>query len=407
MSDFICPYCFEHANTNEVWFQCINPSCLSPDEERTAFELGISVDQLEENYIHNYQTVFKGHATNALFRMFGATNPTHATCPECGNQTTMRVCPHCHSTFPHGVDSLSNLMIAIVGAKETGKSHYIAILIKRINDLFRSFNWTLTAINDETMNLYESQFFNPLYGEKPRTLNVTQTAKSNQNVKTPLLYTLGLTKKNKYMAVILAFFDTAGEDMDDQAQMQIINRYIYNASGIILLFDPLQMREVRRQLVEEYQFPPSALPEDTNTYAGEIINRVINVIHSGKGLSQQKKIPIPLAVAFSKIDVLKQILGANSRIFQESMHRGSFNIREFSEINGTIRDWVEQMDQFNQSSFVQQTGVFENSAFFGVSALGANPDDNGRLQFTPRPIRVEDPFLWLLWKNKFIEGVQS
>ena len=50
--------------------------------------------------------------------------------------------------------------------------------------------------------------------------------------------------------------------------------------------------------------------------------------------------------------------------------------------------------------------IGEIAAFFGVSALGCNPQATQRLDFAPRPARVEDPFLWILWKNKLIQGIR-
>ena len=46
---------------------------------------------------------------------------------------------------------------------------------------------------------------------------------------------------------------------------------------------------------------------------------------------------------------------------------------------------------------------FKDTAFFAVSALGSNPVDrqvNGIIS----PIRVDEPFIWLLYKLGFIEG---
>ena len=214
-----------------------------------------------------------------------------------------------------------------------------------------------------------------------------------------------MRKKNQYKVVILAFFDTAGEDMSNEKQMKQITKYIYNAAGIILLVDPLQFRKVREELVEEKQLTEADLPQANNECAGDIITYVNNLItHNRHDIPSEKMIPIPLAVAFSKIDMLKESLGADSRIFQESRHRGKLDLREFGEINDTIEEWIERYD--DTKKFIPVTKNFENVGFFGVSALGGNPH-NGRLQFTPRPIRVEDPFLWLLWKNNLIEGEQD
>ena len=64
------------------------------------------------------------------------------------------------------------------------------------------------------------------------------------------------------------------------------------------------------------------------------------------------------------------------------------------------------VDKWNGGGFVQKANAFKESAFFGLSALGCNPDDlNGTVPIVA-PMRVEDPFLWLLYKNKFILGTK-
>jgi hypothetical protein len=49
---------------------------------------------------------------------------------------------------------------------------------------------------------------------------------------------------------------------------------------------------------------------------------------------------------------------------------------------------------------------FTSHGFFGLSALGCNPHGTQQI---PRvvPRRVEDPFLWLLAKNKLIRTARS
>ncbi|VTR20136.1 Uncharacterised protein [Actinobacillus pleuropneumoniae] len=46
---------------------------------------------------------------------------------------------------------------------------------------------------------------------------------------------------------------------------------------------------------------------------------------------------------------------------------------------------------------------FSNTAYFAVSALGSNPVDQ-KLQSVVSPIRVDEPFIWLLYKLKYIQG---
>ena len=130
--------------------------------------------------------------------------------------TAKDVCPTCSRRFPNGITSLSNVMIAIVGDRDTGKSNYIAVLIHRIKELFLQFGWCLLAIDDDTDKLYNRVFYAPLYGQEGIAYTVRKTAAAsggNEDVKRPLLYTLGMSSGNKYKVITLAFFDTAGEDL--------------------------------------------------------------------------------------------------------------------------------------------------------------------------------------------------
>ena len=411
MSTYICPYCFQKADANLVCFQCVNSGCNRADKVRTEYnqDAPLRVGQTPGLY----RTVFEMETPGYFSRLFGAKIPHDAYCPACRYKTSIRACPKCHSPFPHGVDDLSNMVIAIIGSKETGKSHYIAVLIQRIFELYEDFRWTLLAMDDATMKLYQREFYKPLY-ENRITINITQTATANHSVRQPLLYSLSITQGHQLKTITLAFFDTAGEDLSDKNDdtnvidsMAKINRYIYNASGIIMLIDPLQFPEIRKK-VELSGVSPQSMSEETNTGAGNVIMRTAQLIYRCQNRPQTKKIDIPLAVVFSKADLLKKkVLGPESSVFQKSRHNGYFCMDDFRNNNEHIRDWIANYDR----QFIQTTAIFKDVAFFGVSALGGNPlpqegnKNVKRLPFpTPHPIRVEDPFLWLLWKNGFIKG---
>lgn len=434
MSRFECPYCFAVINSKTVRLSCGNHDCLKPDKRRTAFFYGVSAERILDDdksatdggfySVQKYPTVFKPGKGNLFTRLLNRqkSTPFHcpdclgdsvrvcpecysqsfsANCPECGTPSFTHVCPECHSPLPYGVGEQSNQVIAVVGAKETGKSHYIAVLIQRITELYATFGWTLSAMDDDTIRGYKERFHRALYEEyPPRTLGITQPATAyDAAVKKPLFYTLGLTRRNRYKTITLILFDTAGEDLYNETQMRTLSRYIYHASGIILLLDPLQLPKMRDEIVRR-EAETENLPSNANPYAGDIINRIANLIRVGRSLANDRKIPIPLAVAFSKLDMLRSVLGESSPVFQKTRHQGRFDKREFAEIDGLIRGWIDREDI--KKALIQQTLSFSEVGFFGVSALGGNPDARGYLRYRPRPIRVEDPFLWLLWKNHLI-----
>lgn len=315
-------------------------------------------------------------------------------CQTCSREVTQKICPLCKGVLPATIDDLSDITIAIIGAKGSGKSHYVALLVDRIKKLFRTFGWTLQALTDETIENYNTNFYNPLFYEQV-PLQSTRRGKPE-----PLMYSLKFHKGNK--RVMLVFFDAAGEHFSSGVDMQSMNRYISNASGIICLMDPLQLPEVRREL-QARQVP---LP-DRGANVGEILDRLKNLINA-KG-----KIKTPLALAFSKMDALRindptycgKILfdGRCSMIYQESNYQGYIQKDELETIHCTLESWLEGVDPGILQACENE---FRDYKLFGFSALGEPPVQKAgglKLGCPPRPFRVEDPFLWILAVNGLIK----
>ncbi|WP_222429928.1 hypothetical protein [Paenibacillus cremeus] len=327
------------------------------------------------------------------------------SCPTCHKETSRRICPECSAELPYTWGQQKEHVISIIGAKESGKSHYIAVLLDKImKQMSLNFKCSLQALNDETIHRYREDFYNPIYKRK-ETLNVTLSGRTNDMVKKPLLYNLSFYGKDfwgrkKISSVItLAFFDTAGEDLNNEDTMSTVNKYIYNSSGIILLLDPLQFTDVR-----EYLKRGSSIPQQ-NTDPYEILTRTINIIHKGQDIPAQKLIDIPLAVTLSKLDALNNadiMFDESSVVKHPSPHiaKGSLQEKEFPLIYQEIRTFLTN---FGGSNFVSLAeSKFQKHSFFGISALGKSPQGTNKIDVV-NPHRVEDPFLWLLSKNKILK----
>lgn len=115
-----------------------------------------------------------------------------------------------------------------------------------------------------------------------------------------------------------------------------------------------------------------------------------------------KLIDIPVAVAFSKIDAVESLIDPSSCINYPSSHvsKGYFDLADFEDVNGTMESLVRNWGGENFAN--QLSSNFKEYAYFGLTALGCNPESNRIAKL--RPHRVEDPFLWLLYKYKFIKG---
>ncbi|MMZ67124.1 hypothetical protein D1872_296760 [compost metagenome] len=95
-----------------------------------------------------------------------------------------------------------------------------------------------------------------------------------------------------------------------------------------------------------------------------------------------------------------EYIKSNSNIFNNVVHRKYFNKTEFANIDGEIRRFIEKVDRpFKGTMDV----YFKDTGYFAVSALGSNPIDQ-KLQNVVQPIRVDEPFIWMLYKLNYIEG---
>lgn len=377
----LCPYCFEYFSLAAAPFRCSNRSCKT------------LMDPILQKVWND------SRPKNAVFEAVGREESQR--CPDCRQVSHKRICPNCHMELPSTLGKCKNYIFSVIGAKAAGKSHYIAVLIDQIKRrIGPEMNILLEAINDETITRYREEFHAPLFVNK-RTIESTQSGLTMSAVRKPMLFSLTFSSKNFFGktkitgAIVLVFFDTAGEDMNEEDTMATVNKYIYRSNGIILLVDPLQIPHVRDHLKGLEELPQQ------NTESAEILTRTTRLIEGGCGYRPTDRINIPLAVAFSKIDALSSLIDPQFQVSAASNHRSGFDRADFEAVNtemmSLLADW--QCADIVQSAQTRYT----TCGFFGLTALGCNPQGGVDV---PRilPRRVEDPFLWLLHCNKLLNA---
>ena len=377
----ICPYCFEPYRLKDTPFRCSSPAARCAPER----------DEVRARVWE--ETAPMGRVLPAAgFRR-------EHRCSACGQVSRKRLCPQCHMELPHTTGKFRNLIFSVIGAKEAGKSHYLAVLIEQIRKhAGPDLGMLLEPLNDHTIRRYREDFYEPVFRRGTVILG-TVSALADRKVQIPLVYTLTFTGKDLFGRhaikglVTLVFFDTAGEDLNDENTMSTVNKYIYRSDGIILLLDPLQLDRVRDHLNGSVPLP------SRNAETTDIVTRVTKLIRDGRSLSADARISTPLAVAFSKFDAVEVLIDPQFQLRSNPDHRSGFDMADFHAVNAEMQSLLSEWDSMILREQVE--GYYEKFGFFGLTSLGCNPHGDQKI---PRvlPRRVEDPFLWLLHHHRLL-----
>jgi hypothetical protein len=304
-----------------------------------------------------------------------------------GQRLTRKLCPRRHP-LPFTAGAQGNLVIGLIGAKFSGKSHYTAALVKRLEEqVGDDLRASLVPVTEETQERYRRELYEPLFGnslELPVTVGTPP----------PLIYDLtlngGLWGESRHRAVTLALYDTAGENLHNQETVERMLHYLRVASGVIFLIDPLQVPAVRDALPAHLHPSGDGMAEPNS-----ILSRVLQVLEDGRVVSRTGPLATPVAVALTKCDVLRDagLLASNRLWSTDARHVGYFDREAHADMTGMMAEHVQTWSPAAYQTVIQR---FSRHAFFGVSATGSAPDPVTRRFPHIAPWRVEDPLLWLL-----------
>ncbi|HMR48474.1 MAG TPA: hypothetical protein PKE40_03690 [Arachnia sp.] len=322
----------------------------------------------------------------------------------------------CHYPFPEKWVDGEAICLAVAGARFTGKSVFIAVMVKELAEMVVEMGYCLSTV--ETLLTSGREHYKTKYEEqllKARNmLTPTLTAAVGDPFdRHPLILNLGIPARNRKGSVYLVIRDVAGEDLEATGDAPHL-RFYQNASMVLFMFDPTQINEVQAEL--------KGLVGAMNTEgapAKEVIDKVLRLSSGGN---------VMLGVAFSKFDTLQEIgarniatprgqklapagaafnrepemLGTNApRTMYDDVDGGLLS----AEVRSMLMDLgaKELVNQLERPS----SGAPIDHRFFALSALGAPSENN---QVNPRgiaPFRVLDPIKWVLFRHGVVQGMKG
>jgi Double-GTPase 2 len=378
MFNVTCPFCYHRTNRLYPLFVC--SGWHAPG--RKACEKHVDPRRrTETNYEDLMYPVFPSRAT-------WIPSPRRAHCPSCGGLTGEHACRECHTPLPahfgHGVSPV----IAIVGARSTGKTVYLTVLANHLQTALRDrFRTSVWLCGDDARHWLETNvkaIFDD--GTLPSFTEQGPAGRSE-----PLVFEWrrrGGRLRHRYESSYLSFLDTAGESLGTQRGVAEM-KFLSGVDAFIVVLDPFTLPEARDRLNL-----PDAAPTAASAY--DVLAQVTEVLRNTAGIGGRARNKTPIAVAFAKIDALRGYLGDDHPIFAAETNAPCYDEINGRAIHESVRELLRELgardiDQFMQANYAKYR-------YFAVSSLGRPPDyeRNKVDESGVMPMRIADPLVWLL-----------
>jgi hypothetical protein len=396
--DIVCPYCFSKFQHEEVVFRATHHRdddedlALQEDERLNQYreKFGLSqIDELEAiidpSMIPDENKIYSNRVLTGVTDKYSIV-------------TKKRLCPECHNELPVTAGKHPSNIVSIVGATSVGKSVYMTSLIHTLqHHTANNFNAACLPLDNTISKRFRQSYEIPLFENGNLLQSTVKTSRQE-----PFIFQF-VFKDEDQAPLTLVFFDVAGEGMTDQEYIKLHASHIKNSAGILFLIDPMQIRTIREKLIYQMGENPGEIVGQSDEPREVVISLFADFIAD----QEKSKTDIPTAVVLTKSDLLHALkdedgeyIRMNSNVFLNVTHRGCLNLAEYENIHGEVRRFLEKVDV----PFVNAMDVyFKDTSYFAVSALGSNPVDQ-QVHGIITPIRVDEPFIWLLYKLGFVEG---
>lgn len=385
-----CPHCFSELPPDRYAFRCTG-SCA--EEVDTALSLARGSEE-------RARPAFDAVPTPGTHR-------DSADCPQCRQQSSQEVCPTCHYALLRGWRWCTTTCVAMAGARASGKSIYIGVLVKQAQLWCERYGHALVAPDPRTDEQYQRVYETPLY-ERRGLMPPTPTAAARLSPqREPLVYGMGQFDgplgPRQHMLVLR---DVAGEDLESPSTAPGPFAFFGNADVITFLFDPMRLAEVRGQL--------EGSVDVGQMQGGDPVDVLRNLVRLMRGGSTfGPRLTTPLALVVGKFDTLAELADVEGGTLREVMGNpgATFNLDPSMEAH-FLRDDADRLQAELESLLVRLNArsllnlvdaSFEHRRMFGVSALGDLPADSESVSVRGiAPFRVLDPLKWALARTGVI-----
>jgi GTPase SAR1 family protein len=382
----VCPFCFHRINPSRLWFQCLgrgNTECKKESDEAR--------ERLTKSTRETYPTFAPPEKVSGP-----------AYCPQCGGKTNLRACPECHTALPSDFAESKSPMIGLVGSKGSGKTVLMTVLVKQMRDAIgKRYDADIRLATDnpdghQGVSDYQANRETPLFrgGSLPPPTSALGAGARQHAAPVLLRWRQEASRmgRTSVRSTMLSFVDTAGEDLNDVSTTLTL-QYLSVCDGLIVVLDPFALPGARARL----NLPDVAIKVDEDVPL-DVVGNITEMLRVEHNIKKNKKIAIPVAVVFTKIDAFFPALDRANPLMSSAPAVPAYADADGQAVHEHMLALLHQWHAQDIDTHMRLN--YSDFRYFGVSALGAEPDyENFAVAAGGvRPHRVEDPVLWLLSK---------
>ncbi|MEY3957590.1 MAG: hypothetical protein RJA37_193 [Verrucomicrobiota bacterium] len=320
-------------------------------------------------------------------------------------------CPHCRRQLPPGYLDLPHRIISLIGAPSSGKSYYLAVLTRVLQERLPLDFGLAFRDGDPSGNMLLNQMRSTLFSATtPEEALLGKTALEGAtyeklprlgkmvSLPRPFIYSVGRPgQRSKENSMI--FYDNAGEHFEPGIDIHDSPgaMHVATSSGLIFLFDPTANARFKSKLVgvEDPQLTMRGRVDQQDTILSEMETRIKRVL----GLSHEQRIATPLAFVVGKCDTWAHLLPSP---LEPVVRDGGLDLAALDRNSDRVRHVLAELCPGLVAS---AESLASEMRYFAVTSFGHCPvtvesgPNRGRIAPDPlrlAPAHVQEPVYWLL-----------
>jgi hypothetical protein len=396
MATVACPYCYHRIQRGRLAFQCRGrgvpggpPPCTRARDETRVRYTGVADPMFPVFVPARFPLALRGRAPEVA-------------CPHCLGPTSARACPVCHTPLSATFAESRSPLIGMVGGKGAGKTVYTAVLHHQLRtEVRRRYHADIRLVGGQQggtgsarqwLEVNEEQLF-----EDGKLFAGTAEARDGRRAPVVIEWRQPSTRfaRPSYETTVLSFYDTAGEDVTDREKARD-QEYLGVSDGLVLLLDPWQLPGAAETIdVPRSKITGAAAPL-------QVLSSITDVLRLAHNVRAGKRVEVPLAVVFAKMDAFYGRLGDHHPLMQPAKTATGYDDAVGQATHEHVRALLHEYEADDVDSLLEHN--YTTFRYFAVSALGTAPDYERDVTKGVHPFRVEEPLLWLLHRLRVLGG---